>query len=234
MGWGVLPMTKPFVIALDGPAAAGKGTLAKRLAQHYNLAYLDTGSLYRAVGLAVLRAGKDPTDPTAATEVATTLSADLLTDPELRSAKAGDASSKVAAIPGVRAALFDWQRRFAAEPQPDVAGRQRSGSVLDGRDIGTVICPEAEVKIFVTASAEARANRRLKELQARGEEAIYARVLEDIRARDARDAARADAPMKAADDAVHLDTSDLDIDQVFAKAKAIVDERLKPLSGRRR
>ncbi|MBI2256305.1 MAG: (d)CMP kinase [Proteobacteria bacterium] len=227
-------MTKPFVIALDGPAAAGKGTLAKRLAQHYNLAYLDTGSLYRAVGLAVLRAGKDPTDPTAATEVATTLSADLLTDPELRSAKAGDASSKVAAIPGVRAALFDWQRRFAAEPQPDVAGRQRSGSVLDGRDIGTVICPEAEVKIFVTASAEARANRRLKELQARGEEAIYARVLEDIRARDARDAARADAPMKAADDAVHLDTSDLDIDQVFAKAKAIVDERLKPLSGRRR
>lgn len=220
-------MTKPFVIALDGPAAAGKGTLAKRLAAHYNLAYLDTGSLYRAVGLAVLQAGKDPTDPVAATEVAKTLSASLLSDPELRSAKAGDASSKVAAIPGVRAALFDWQRRFAAEPQPDVDGRPRSGSVLDGRDIGTVICPEAEVKIFVTASAEARANRRLKELQARGEEAIYARVLEDIRARDARDAARADAPMKAADDAVHLDTSDLDIDQVFAKAKAIVEERLK-------
>ena len=220
-------MTKPFVIALDGPAAAGKGTLAKRLAAHYHLAYLDTGSLYRAVGLAVLRAGGDPTDAVAATEAAKTLSADLLSDPELRSAKAGDASSKVAAIPGVRAALFDWQRRFAAEPQPDVDGRARSGSVLDGRDIGTVICPEAEVKIFVTASAEARANRRLKELQARGEEAIYARVLEDIRARDARDTARADAPMKAAEDAVHLDTSDLDIDQVFAKAKAIVEERLK-------
>ncbi|WP_374380312.1 (d)CMP kinase [Dongia sp.] len=220
-------MTKPFVIALDGPAAAGKGTLAKRLAAHYNLAYLDTGSLYRAVGLAVLRAGGDPTDPAAATEAAKTLGHDLLSDPELRSAKAGDASSKVAAIPGVRAALFDWQRRFAAEPQPDVDGKKRSGSVLDGRDIGTVICPEAEVKIFVTASAEARANRRLKELQARGEEAIYARVLEDIRARDARDAARADAPMKAAEDAVHLDTSDLDIDQVFAKAKAIVEERLK-------
>ena len=155
------------------------------------------------------------------------LPAELLQDPDLRSAAAGDASSKVAAIPGVRAALFDWQRRFAADPQPAGDGRPRSGSVLDGRDIGTVICPDAEVKIFVTASAAARANRRLKELQARGEKAIYARVLEDIVARDARDTARADAPMKAAEDAVHLDTSDLDIDQVFAKAKAIVDERLK-------
>lgn len=216
-----------FVIALDGPAAAGKGTLAKRLAKHYNLAYLDTGSLYRAVGLAVLRAGKDPTDPVAATEIAKILSAELLSDPELRSAQAGDASSKVAAIPGVRAALFDWQRRFAADPPVNVGHAACSGSVLDGRDIGTVICPEAEVKIFVTASAEARAHRRLAELQARGEEAIYARVLEDIRARDARDTARADAPMKPADDAVYLDTSDLDIDQAFAKAKAIVEERLK-------
>jgi cytidylate kinase len=220
-------LTKPFVIALDGPAAAGKGTLAKRLADHYGLAYLDTGSLYRAVGLAVLRQGGDPTDPATATEAAKNLPADLLQDPELRSAAAGDASSKVAAIPGVRAALFDWQRRFAAHPQPFGDGRPRSGSVLDGRDIGTVICPDAEVKIFITASSEARAARRLKELQARGEKAIYARVLEDIRARDARDTARADAPMKAAEDAVHLDTSDLDIDQVFAKAKAIVDERLK-------
>jgi cytidylate kinase len=222
---------KPFVIALDGPAAAGKGTLAKRLAAHFNLAYLDTGSLYRAVGLSVLRQGKDPTDPVAATEAAKRLPADLLQDPDLRSAAAGDASSKVAAIPGVRAALFDWQRRFAADPQPAGDGSLRSGSVLDGRDIGTVICPDAEVKIFVTASPEARANRRLKELQARGEKAIYARVLEDIVARDARDTARADAPMKAAEDAVHLDTSDLDIDQVFAKAKAIVDERLKTIIG---
>ncbi|WP_374654390.1 (d)CMP kinase, partial [Dongia sp.] len=201
---------KPFVIALDGPAAAGKGTLARRLAAHFSLAYLDTGSLYRAVGLAVLRQGKDPNDPVAATAAARTLPLELLADPELRSAQAGDASSKVAAIPGVRAALFDWQRRFAADPQPAADGSPRSGSVLDGRDIGTVICPEAEVKIYVTASAEARAGRRLRELQARGEEAIYARVLEDIRARDARDAARADAPMKPADDAVHLDTSDLD------------------------
>nr|WP_298683145.1 (d)CMP kinase [uncultured Dongia sp.] len=221
-------MTRPFVIALDGPAAAGKGTLAKRLAAHFGLAYLDTGALYRAVGLSVLRQGKDPTDPIAATEAAKNLPADLLQDPELRSAASGDASSKVAAIPSVRAALFDWQRRFAAEPQPFADGTPRSGSVLDGRDIGTVICPDADVKIFVTATPEARANRRLKELQARGEKAIYARVLEDIVARDARDTARADAPMKAAEDAVHLDTSDLDIDQVFAKAKAIVDERLKP------
>jgi cytidylate kinase len=211
---------KPFVIALDGPAAAGKGTLAKRLAAHYGFAHLDTGALYRAVGLAVLRAGGDPTDAAAATRAAENLDPATLHDPELRSAEAGDASSKVAAIPGVRRALFDFQQRFAANPPTG------SGSVLDGRDIGTVICPEAPVKIFVTASAEARAGRRLKELQARGEAAIYARVLEDIRARDARDAARADAPMKPAEDAVHLDTSDLDIDQVFDRAKAIVDRAL--------
>lgn len=210
---------KPFVIALDGPAAAGKGTLAKRLAAHYGFAHLDTGALYRAVGLAVLRAGDDPTDPGAATAAAQNLDPATLQDPELRSAAAGDASSKVAAIPGVRQALFDFQRRFAAHPPLG------SGSVLDGRDIGTVICPDAPVKIFVTASPEARANRRLRELQARGEGAIYARVLEDIRARDARDAARADAPMKPADDAVHLDTSDLDIDQVFEQAKAIVERK---------
>lgn len=210
---------KPFVIALDGPAAAGKGTLAKRLAAHYGFAHLDTGALYRAVGLAVLNAGGDPTDPEAATEAARSLDPATLGDPALRSAAAGDASSKVAAIPGVRQALFDFQRRFAAHPPVG------SGSVLDGRDIGTVICPEAPVKIFVTASPEARANRRLRELQARGEKAIYARVLEDIRARDARDAARADAPMKPAQDAVHLDTSDLDIDQVFELAKAIVESK---------
>jgi len=215
---------KPFVIALDGPAAAGKGTLAKRLAAHYGFAHLDTGALYRAVGLAVLKASGDPTDAAAATNAAKNLAPATLNDPALRSAAAGDASSKVAAIPGVRQALFDFQRRFAATaPGPD--GQPCSGAVLDGRDIGTVICPDAPVKIFVTATPEARAQRRLKELQERGETAIYARVLEDIRARDARDAARADAPMKAADDAVHLDTSDLDIDQVFERARTIVDQR---------
>ena len=210
---------KPFVIALDGPAAAGKGTLAKRLAAHYGFAHLDTGALYRAVGLAVLRAGGDPSDVSAATRAAEALDPATLADPELRSAASGDASSTGAVIPGVRQALFDFQRRFAAHPPVG------SGSVLDGRDIGTVICPDAPVKIYVTASPEARANRRLKELQARGEKAIYARVLEDIRARDARDAARAEAPMKPADDAVHLDTSDLDIDQVFERARALVDSR---------
>jgi cytidylate kinase len=216
---------KPFVIALDGPAAAGKGTLARHLAAHYGLAYLDTGALYRAVGLGVLREGKDPADPAAASQTARNLDPALLASPDLRSAVAGEASSKVAAIPAVRAALMDFQRRFATRPPAGPDGLPCSGSVLDGRDIGTVICPDADVKIFVTASPEARAGRRLRELQARGETAIYARVLEDIRARDARDAARADAPMKPADDAVHLDTSDLDIDQVFEQAKAIVDKR---------
>lgn len=209
------PPTTPMVIAIDGPAAAGKGTLARRLADHLNLAYLDTGSIYRAVGLAVLRAGKDPEDPIAAELAARELTPDRLTelqaDPDLRSDVGGQAASKVAAVPGVRAALLDFQRRFAAEPP---AGRD--GAVLDGRDIGTVVCPEARFKLFVTASVEERARRRVKELRERGFEGIESRVLQDMKDRDARDAERSVAPLRPAEDAFVLDTSDLDADAAFA------------------
>lgn len=208
----------PFVIALDGPAAAGKGTLARRLARHYGLAYLDSGALYRAVGLAVLRQGGDPADPAVAAAAASALDAGLLGDSEIRSETAGNAASLVAAIPAVRAALLDWQRRFAAAPPGGAAG-----AVLDGRDIGTVVCPGAPVKIFVTASAAARAMRRCRELQESGQPAIYAQVLQDLQARDRRDETRAAAPLKPASDAVTLDTTDLGIEAVFERARAIVE-----------
>ena len=216
----------PLVIALDGPAAAGKGTLARRLAAHYGLAYLDSGALYRAVGLAVLRQGGDPADPETAAAAARALDAGFLGDPELRSEAAGNAASLVAALPAVRAALLGWQRRFAAGPP---AGAM--GAVLDGRDIGTVVCPEAPVKIFVTASPAARAARRLRELQEAGRPAIYAQVLEDLQARDQRDQTRAAAPLRPAADAVTLDTSDLTIEEVFARARAIVDAILDRAPG---
>jgi len=207
-----------MIIAIDGPAASGKGTVARRLAAHLNFAYLDTGSLYRAVALSVLRAGDDPSDPEVAAEHAMNLDASLTEDQEIRSARSGAAASKVAAVPAVRAALLAFQRDFAANPPggPD-------GAVLDGRDIGTVVCPEAERKIFVTADVEIRATRRLKELLGRGEDAIYARVLADLRERDERDGTRADAPMRQAEDAMHLDTSHLDPDQAFERARAFVE-----------
>lgn len=204
-----------MIIAIDGPAASGKGTLARRLAAHLGYAHLDTGTLYRAVGLALLRAGRDPDDAAAATGVALRLDPDWLADDELRSEAAGAAASKVAAIPAVRAALLDFQRAFAARPP---------GAVLDGRDIGTVICPDAEVKIYVTASAEERARRRCEELRKRGEPADHAAILAEIRARDARDSGRATAPLARADTAALLDTTDLDIDAVFARALEIVEE----------
>lgn len=208
-------LTGSLVIAIDGPAAAGKGTLARRLADHLDLAYLDTGSIYRAVGLSVLRAGKDPDDPAAAETAAQELTPDRLTalqsDPDLRSDVGGQAASKVAAVPGVRAALLDFQRRFATHPP---AGKQ--GAVLDGRDIGTVVCPQARYKVFVTASVEERARRRVKELRDRGFEGIESRVLQDMKDRDARDAERAVAPLRPAEDAYVLDTSTLDADAAFA------------------
>jgi cytidylate kinase len=200
-----------LAIAIDGPAAAGKGTLARRLAAAYDLAYLDSGSLYRGTALTLLRGNLPETE---AVTAAQTLRPELLTDPELRAEATGRLASKVAAIPAVRAALLDWQRGFAKTPP----GGKR-GAVLDGRDIGTVVLPDAKVKFFITASDEARALRRFKELQEKGEAAIYARVLEDMRERDARDTARSTAPMRPADDALIIDTSALDADQVFRLAQ---------------
>ena len=214
-----------MIVAIDGPAASGKGTLAKRIAEHFGLAYLDTGLLYRAVGLAVLDAGHDPADPEPAAAAARALALSQLDDPRLRSDEVGSAASQVAAIPGVRAALLPLQRRFAHTPPGG-----KKGAVLDGRDIGTVICPEAEVKLFVTASPEVRAERRHKELLARGVDSIYARVLQELRERDARDAARRAAPLMPAADALVLDTSGLDADQAFAAAVKYI---LTKTGGRR-
>jgi cytidylate kinase len=215
-----------LTIALDGPAAAGKGTLARRLAGHYRLAYLDTGALYRAVGVAVMRQGLDPSQESAAVAAAEKLSPALLTDPEIRTEAGGQAASKVAAIPAVRAALLDWQRRFAAQPPAGADGAAMAGAILDGRDIGTVVCPDARIKLFITASMEARAQRRFKELQEKGPGAIYARVLQDMQERDARDQERAVAPLAAAPDALVIDTSAMTADQVFDQAIAYIDRIL--------
>ena len=198
-----------FTVAIDGPAAAGKGTISKRVAAHFGFAHLDTGLLYRAVGRRTL----DGTDPITAAEA---LTAEELEQGDLRTADIAQAASKVAVIPEVRAALVDFQRTFA---------RRADGAVLDGRDIGTVICPEAEVKLFVTASAEVRADRRYLELSAKGGDITREQVLADVRERDARDAERSTAPMKPADDAVLLDTSDLSIEEALAKALALVEQK---------
>ena len=207
----------PLVIAIDGPAASGKGTLAKRLALHYGLPHLDTGLLYRAVALTLIDEGSDLDDRAAAARAATALSADRLSDPRLRERAMGEAASRVSSVPEVRAALLSWQRRFAEGAE---------GAVLDGRDIGTVVCPQARVKLFIIAAPEERARRRHRELLGRGEETTLAAILADIRARDARDSSRAAAPLKAAEDAVVLDTTELDAEAAFAEAVAIV-ERLK-------
>jgi cytidylate kinase len=202
-----------MIIAVDGPAASGKGTLARRLARELGYAYLDTGKLYRAVGMAVLRAGGDPADPIAAESSARALDMAGLDDPELAGDEAAQAASKVAAIPGVREALLELQREFAGRPP---------GAVLDGRDIGTVVCPEADIKLFVTATDEIRARRRHKELLGKGKDSIYARVLQDLRERDARDSARSIAPLKPAEDALVLDTTQLDADAAYAAAMDLV------------
>ncbi len=210
-----------LIVAVDGPAAAGKGELTRRLARHFNLARLDTGLLYRAVGWAVLQANGDPADEGVALAKAKALTAADLENPDLRSEAAGSAASKVAAIPAVRTQLIDFQRDFAKNPPGGAAG-----AVLDGRDIGTVICPDANAKLFITATAEIRAERRLKELQAKGVEAIGSAVLRDMMERDARDAQRSVAPLEPAKDAFVLDTSDLDADAVFAAAVDFISRKV--------
>jgi cytidylate kinase len=199
-----------FTVAIDGPAAAGKGTIAKALAAHFGFDYLDTGLLYRATARKVL----DGMDAVAAAKALTPH--DFQRD-GLRTAKIGQAASKIAAMPKVRAALVVFQHDFA---------RRHGGAVLDGRDIGTVICPEAEVKLFITASDEARAERRWKELVERTPNLTQTEVLKDLRARDARDSERSTAPMKAAEDALLLDTTAMTVDQALAAAIALVDARM--------
>ena len=205
-----------LVIAIDGPAASGKGTIARRLAAHYGLPHLDTGLLYRATAAAVLEQGRDLADVEAAVEAARGLSLTDFDPARLRSRAAGEAASIVAAYPPVRAALLAAQRAFAGRP---------GGAVLDGRDIGTVICPEAKVKIFVTASPAARAQRRALELSKAGAPADYAAIFADIAKRDARDSERSTAPLKPAPDAAILDTTALDIGQAFAAALALAKAR---------
>ncbi|MGQ3672179.1 (d)CMP kinase [Xanthobacter sp. TB0136] len=205
-----------MLIAIDGPAASGKGTLARRLAAHYRLPHLDTGLLYRAVGAQCLARGLLE-DAAASADIARALDTDMLDPDALRTAEIGEAASRVAARPDVRAALLDLQQRFAA---------QERGAVLDGRDIGTVICPSADAKLFVTATPEVRAERRFRELQGRGEITSFEAVLEDIRKRDARDSGRSAAPLTQAGDATTLDTTALGIEEAFAAALAVVEKRL--------
>lgn len=206
-----------FTVAIDGPAGAGKGTIAKRLAEEFGFAHMDTGLLYRAVGKIAMDQGRGVIDRGLAELIARDLRPEHLKLPGLRSAIAARAASKVATIPGVRKALFDFQQDFA---------RREGGAILDGRDIGTVIVPKAEVKIFVTASPEERARRRAAELIAAGDEVSEGRILADIRARDQQDATRRNAPLRQAPDAVLLDTTDLDIDAAAARAVEIVESVL--------
>ncbi len=203
-----------MIIAVDGPTASGKGTIAKYLATHYRLKRLDTGALYRAVGLGVLDAGGEPGDEAAAVAAAKALDLGAIDENRIRSSTAGMAASKVAAIPAVRAVLLEAQRAFAADPQ---------GAVLDGRDIGTVICPDADVKLFVTASLPARTERRLKELRARGETISFEQLQAQIAERDERDRNRAESPLYQASDAHLLDTTDLSIEASAEAACRIVD-----------
>jgi cytidylate kinase len=212
--------TRPIIIAVDGPAASGKGTIARALARHFGLPHMDTGMLYRSVALSMFRFGGDPGNEFEAVRACEGIAQIDPTDPELRSEAVSSIASRISAYPGVRGALLDRQRHFAA---------QTGGAVLDGRDIGTVIAPEAAVKLFVTATQEVRAQRRVRELLERGMPAHLEDVLVDIRARDARDSGRETAPLAQADDAKLLDTSEMDIDAAIAAAIELVEKKLKQL-----
>jgi cytidylate kinase len=203
-----------MIIAIDGTLASGKGTIARRLAGWYGLAYLDTGRLYRAAGFTALKRGANFDDPDALGEIAASLDLNDFSEDDLRTGEAGQAASRVAAIPQVRAALLEFQRAFA---------RQVGGAVLDGRDIGTVVCPDADVKLWVDAAIETRAERRWKELQAMGEKLTLEEMIAQLKERDTRDRTRKDAPMQAAADAVLIDTTHLTIDAAVDKAREAVD-----------
>lgn len=205
-----------FTVAIDGPAAAGKGTISRAVAEHFGFAHLDTGLLYRAVGKKALAYSRTSFYPEVAERLAKELTPEDLKADDLRTARVAEAASKVAAIPQVRAILLEFQRAFA---------RREGGAVLDGRDIGTVVCPDADVKLFVTASPEVRAKRRFLELSEAGADVTEESVLEDVIARDKRDAERETSPMVQAEDAVLIDTSDLSIDEAVARAVAVVEER---------
>jgi CMP/dCMP kinase len=211
----------PLVVAIDGPAASGKGTLAGRLAARFGLAHLDTGKLYRATALLVLDESGDPADPKTAERAARRLDAHMLSDPRLRREAVATAASVVAAIPGVREALLAFQRDFAAAPPAP-----SRGAVLDGRDIGSVVCPDADLKFFLRADAAIRARRRVEQLRQTGVAAIYGAVLRDLQVRDARDATRASAPTVPAEDAIVIDTTTLDADRVFDAAAMLVERAL--------
>jgi len=215
-------MVRSFVVAIDGPAASGKGTLARRLADRFGLAHLDTGALYRATAFLVLDQAGDPADPATAESAADRVDLRLLNDPRLRGDEVTAAASVVAAIPAVRRALLGLQRNFAAHPPAPA-----KGAVLDGRDIGSVVCPSADVKLFVTASAAERARRRLAELRQQGATAIYEDVLQDMKERDARDSKRRAAPLIAAPDAVVIDTTTITADAVFERACALIGSTLE-------
>lgn len=203
-----------MIIAIDGTLASGKGTIARRLSRWYGLAHMDTGRLYRATGVAALNRGVDFEDPAALAEVALSLDLNDYDEDQLRTAEAGQAASKVAAVPAVRAALLELQRAFANQPK---------GAVLDGRDIGTVVCPDADVKLWVDASVETRATRRWKELSEKGETLSLDEMIAQLKERDERDRNRSDAPMVAAADSVLIDTTHLTIDAAVDKARAAVD-----------
>lgn len=211
-------MARSFIVALDGPAASGKGTLAELIAREYGFAYLDTGSLYRGVAWLLLEAGLDPGDERTTAHVARRFSLDQIAGADIRTREVGAAASKVAAMSSVRKALLDFQRNFALHPP---AGKP--GAVLDGRDIGSVVCPDADVKFFVVADSRTRARRRWLELKDEKPGLTEAEVFADLAERDARDSARTDAPMVQAEDAELLDTTDLTIEAAFAVARRVID-----------
>jgi cytidylate kinase len=210
-------LNRPLVIAIDGPAASGKGTVARMVASHYGLDYLDTGSIYRALGYKLVNAGENPENAVVAVEFAKKITEGDLKNEHLYDEGIGSAASIVSAIPGVRSVLFDFQRDFANSPR---------GAILDGRDIGTVICPDADFKFYITADLEARAERRYKQLQNKENTIIYQSVLEDLRKRDERDSKREVAPLKAADDAIYIDTTNMGVSEVFGEIVSVISGSL--------